>query len=148
MLTGKTVFRVTHLNDFEYNGIITGADGIIKVLILQTTLLAKDDLENNIAWNELSDAPPVIVPLEIEGDKKVMIGSKKTYRIKDITEDYQWSLNGNTELFKYVVNSDNTLTVQASQNVNHVGEKFVIKVIKKDTKEVIDTKEVQITGFL
>lgn len=148
MLTGKTVFRVTHLNDFEYNGIITGADGIIKVLILQTTLLAKDDLENNIAWNDLSDAPVVTAPLEIEGDKRVMIGSKKTYRIKDMADDFEWSLRGNTEVFSYVVNDDKSLTVQASKNVNHVGDSFTVKVIKKDTKEVIDTKEVQITGFL
>ena len=36
MLTHNTVFRITHINDFEFVGNETGSDGIIKALVLQT----------------------------------------------------------------------------------------------------------------
>ncbi len=44
MLTRKTVFEVTHVNDFEY-------PGLIKVLVNQVESFDTDDKDNNVAWN-------------------------------------------------------------------------------------------------
>lgn len=151
MITNRTVFRMTHLNDFEYGSAYTGAKGIIKALVVQTNLIKEDDLENNIAWNDI--AQEVIEPslLTIIGDEKVMIGSKKTYAVKDISDDYAIKVVNDTgieDLVNYVTNEDKSVTIIATQNVNYTGCKFKIVLERLSDKEIIDSKTVRITGFL
>lgn len=151
MITNRTVFRMTHLNDFEYGSAYTGAKGIIKALVVQTNLIKEDDLENNIAWNDI--AQEVIEPslLTIIGDEKVMIGSKKTYAVKDISDDYIIKVVNDTgieDLVNYVTNEDKSVTIIATQNVNYTGCKFKIVLERLSDKEIIDSKTVRITGFL
>lgn len=153
MLTRKTVFRVTHINDFEYNGAYTGANGVIKTLVLQTTIRDDDDLENNIAWNENSEAPTVIeTPLQIIGEKKIMVGSKKTYKAEGMKFSTSWRIeypNSKVKDFATIkINSKNELTAQVTTNVNYVGESFNIILFDVNSKEVYDTLEVEIKGFI
>lgn len=83
MLTHNTVFRITHINDFEFVGEETGSDGIIKALVLQTGVLKEDDLENNIAYNDYEENTNVdnSQDNEIIGSDTIYIGSCKEYRI-------------------------------------------------------------------
>ena len=82
MLTHNTVFRITHINDFEFVGEKTGSDGIIKALVLQTGVLKEDDLKNNIAYNE-EEYIEIDNPQgnEIVGSDIIHIGSYQDYRI-------------------------------------------------------------------
>lgn len=148
MLTGKTVFRITHLNDFEYNGAYTGAEGIIKVLVLQTTLIEEDDLENNIAWNKIGDNVLTPPPFTICGDKKIMIGSKKTYVVNNMSENHKWVVIDNNNVAEYLVNEDNSITITATRNVNNTGKSFDLQLVDTLTSEIIDSKKIQISGFL
>ncbi len=81
MLTHNTVFRITHINDFEFVGNETGSDGIIKALVLQTGVLKQDDLENNIAYNDNSEIAQEDENLEIIGSDRIYVGSYKDYNI-------------------------------------------------------------------
>lgn len=149
MLTRKTVFRVTHINDFEFNGAYTGANGIIKTLVLQTTLLDEDDLVNNIAWNKNAEADVVIPPSKIVGDSKIMIGGSKTYRVEDFnSETMTWVVSGNNDAFVTTINGDNTLTVKFSTNVNYTGESFTVKLVSLENGETLDSLVVKSRGFM
>ena len=154
MLTGKTVFRVTHINDFEYNGAYTGAEGIIKTLVLQTTIRDEDDLVNNIAWNENSEAlaeTPTVK--KIVGDNKVMVGSKKTYVSQDLDFSTSWRIDTHDgsnykDFLKMKISEKNELTITATTNVNYVGTTFDVVLFNVNTLEVFDKMEVSIKGFI
>lgn len=153
MLTGKTVFRVTHINDFEYNGAYTGAEGIIKTLVLQTTLIDEDDLVNNTAWNENSEKinKGSDTSQKILGEKKIMIGSKKKYRANNIGSDISWKVEQNkpnTDFMKYKITEKNELEVELSPNVNFVGDSFKIVLYNKNTQDELDSLEVEAKGFM
>lgn len=151
MLTGKTVFRVTHINDFEFNGRYTGAQGIIKTLVLQTTLRDEDDLKNNVAWNKDSelivDSHPV---KKIRGDKRIMVGSKKNYVAEGLDFSTSWRIDYPTQDKGYAsikINEKNELKVTVTENVNYIGSTFNIVLFNVNTKEVFDTLTVTIKGF-
>lgn len=154
MLTGKTVFRVTHINDFEYNGRYSGSDGIIKTLVLQTTIRDEDDLENNIAWNDIS-APPKEIPIEKEiiGDSSIMVGSKKKYMSEDLEFTTSWKIEtSNNENYKeyldFKINEFNEAIIVANTNVNNIGKTFDIVLYNVQSDEEYDRKTVSIKGFL
>ena len=146
MLTRKTVFRVTHINDFEYNGAYTGADGLIKCLVLQTTLRDDDDTENNIAWNENQDKEVILDVPKIVGDSSIMIGSKKTYS-SIVNSGITWKIKENTDIVRCnVVN--NEAIVSVTQDINHVGEKFTLLLCYSSDSTILDNKEITLKGFI
>ena len=50
MIGNRLTFRITNINDYEFKSNHNGQCAI-KSMLLQTTVVDKDDLENNIAWN-------------------------------------------------------------------------------------------------
>lgn len=141
MLTHNTVFRITHINDFEFVGNETGSDGIIKALVLQTGVLKEDDLKNNIAYNEeeslILDNPQ---GNEIIGSDTIYIGSYQDYKI-----------NKNQILFTlesspYAVVerlSENTCRVKIDNNSKYIGKNIIL--VARDEKnpyEVITKKNI------
>ena len=148
MLTGKTVFRITHINDFEYNSSYSGSEGIIKALVLQTTLEDKDDLVNNIAWNPQAEIPDTVETVSILGDKRIMIGSKKKYYTKDFNNNLTWRVRAKEGVVDSIVNEDGSLTLVASSNVNHTGEKVVIELLDINEDTIISSLDVELRGFI
>lgn len=150
MLTGKTVFRVTHINDFEYNGAFTGAHGIIKTLVLQTTLIEGDDLKNNIAYNEgVSDAIKPVEKLSIKGDSFIMTGGKRTYTMEGFdSATMSWKIKAKEGFATTTVNRDNSLSLQISSNVNYTGENVEIQVVSLADGEIISSLLVKSRGFV
>ncbi|WP_438566582.1 hypothetical protein [Clostridium sp.] len=150
MLTGKTVFRVTHLNDFEYNGIYTGAEGIIKILVLQTTLINDDDLTNNIAWNENSEGDVTHPPITIVGDNNPMLGSKKIYDAADNPQYRHWEIECSSELKKRLVfetpgGGNKHCEFKFPSDVRFVGEVIKLKLFVSNTLK--DTLDITLKGL-
>lgn len=143
MLTNKTTFRVTHINDFEYNGRYTGAYGLIKALVLQTTLVNEDDLENNAAWNEKASLD-IQDKDKIFGEEIIQLGEKNTYSI-DTNVDVEFKLDNPYE-FATLTQNGNTCEIQVSSNFRYYGESIMILAINKDTQETINTKIIKIGG--
>lgn len=151
MLTRKTVFRVTHINDFEYNGAYSGANGIIKTLVLQTTLIKEDDLVNNVAYNaNLSDITEDFSQVGgvIEGKGKLMIGSKTRYKMNSFDiNTMEWKVKAVEGVVTYSQDKDE-LIIQVTSNVNFTGEQIEIQVIKKEENKIIDSIIVDTIGFV
>lgn len=150
MLTRKTVFRVTHINDFEYNGAYTGANGIIKALVLQTTLIEGDDLVNNIAYNErISDEKKPVENLHIKGEQFIMTGGKRTYTMEGFdSATMSWKIVAKDGFATTTVNGDNSLTLQISSNVNFTGESVEVQVVSLADGQVVDSMIVKSRGFM
>lgn len=143
MLGGKTVFRITHFNDFEYNSAFTGSQGLIKALVLQTTVISNDDLENFVAWNEVEEYIENVVG-EILGDDRITFSSSKKYRYNG-DNTITWEIDSPLAT---VVTEDNQCTVKVVDDITKVGEKINLSAIDFETGKVLDTKEISIVGFI
>ncbi|MCC0705081.1 hypothetical protein IC213_18660 [Clostridioides sp. ES-S-0049-02] len=146
MLTGKTVFRVTSVNDFEYNGRETGVDGLIKAICLQDALISKDDTVNNIAWNDLSENDKTVTPFnKIIGNKVINLGEENKYII-DHSQGVEWLLD---KQYSYcnIINQDEKLCVLKSNTLaKYSGLEVLLLAKDKDTNEIIDTKKITLRG--
>ena len=150
MISNKLVFRVTNINDYEFRSNHNGQCAI-KCLLLQTTLLDKDDLENNIAWNEESKGNEINTNvISIVGDKKAMLGSKKIYvSSKDV--DYKhWEIEcSSTKLrqsidFKTPNGGDKHCEIKFPSSVEFVGETIKLKLFVSNS--LADTLDIVIKG--
>lgn len=144
MLTHNSVFRITHLNDFEFVGNETGSDGIIKALVLQTAVLKEDDLKNNIAHNDDKEDFIIDNPQgnEFIGSDTVYIGSYEDYKIN------KSGILFRIESSPYAVVeqlNENTCRVRVSNASKYIG-KYVTLVArdKKDPYTVVAKKEILI----
>lgn len=102
MIGHRTTFRMTNINDYEFRSNHNG-QCTIKVMLLQTTVLDEDDINNNIAWNPISDEKEIdINKSRIKGDSLVMLGSKKIYDDIENANDRCWELECPDELRKEI----------------------------------------------
>ncbi|MCC0764813.1 hypothetical protein IR151_17605 [Clostridioides sp. ES-S-0006-03] len=146
MLTGKTVFRVTSINDFEFNGRETGADGLIKAICLQDALISKDDTINNIAYNELSENDNVIIPFDkIIGDEFITLGEENEYTI-DYMRDVEWLLDKQYRFCNIINQDEKTCTLQSGTLAKYSGLEILLLAKDKETNEIIDTKKITLRG--
>ena len=148
MIGNRLTFRITNINDYEFKSNHNGQCAI-KSMLLQTTVVDKDDLENNIAWNndnELQEVEEDI--LKIIGSNKAMLGSKKIYKCSKDIDNKTWEIECNEEL-------KNTLTLKIDEEVNlevryptssrFVGESILLKLFSNDILQ--DTLEVVIKSI-
>lgn len=143
MLTNKTTFRVTHVNDFEYNGRYTGANGLIKALVLQTTLVSEDDLNNNSAWNEKATID-IQDKEEIFGNNIISLGETTSYSI-DTDKTIEWKLDNSYE-FATLTSEGNTCKLSVTSNFRYYGESVMILAVDSNSKATVNTKIVKIGG--
>lgn len=142
MLTHNTVFRITHINDFEFVGNETGSDGIIKALVLQTGVLKQDDLENNIAYNgeEIEKAPDIEEEFKIMGSDKIYMGSYDTYTINKKSILFYLEGSPYARLEKI---DDNTCRIRVASDSKCVGQ-FITLIAKDKDNNIIDRKRILI----
>ncbi|MCC0684079.1 hypothetical protein [Clostridioides sp. ZZV14-6345] len=146
MLTGKTVFRVTSINDFEYNGRETGADGLIKAICLQDALISKDDTINNIAWNDLSENDSVIIPFsKIMGEEIINLGEENEYTI-DHSQGVKWLLDKQYGYCNIINQDEKRCVIQANTLAKYSGLEALLLVKDRETNETIDIKKIILRG--
>ena len=141
----RLVFRMTNINDYEFRSSHNG-ECAIKAMLLQTTILDNDDLFNNIAWNEESDLKQIDTSNPtIVGDKKVMLGSKKTYTCSKDVEYKHWEIECSQEVRNSLVFStpgggDKHCEIKFPTNIRFVGEVVKLKLFAsnklKDTLDI------------
>ena len=149
MLTYKTAYRITHINDFEHNDRETGGPGVVTAIGLQTTIIPQDDTVNNVAYNEHAiENKPNLKPVGIVGEEYLTIGSTSKYTtnmsdcIRKFKEDYAFiSIN--------IQNSEEgTCQVKVISNSRYVGKIAVLELVDSVSGEVVFTKEIKIRGFI
>lgn len=138
MLTRKTVFEVTHVNDFEY-------PGLIKVLVNQVESFDTDDKDNNVAWNPNDKDNSFETTHKIQGNKFIYQGGKNTYKIDGLST-IEWLLKESSEYVTLINNSDGTCTIQASSLSQSVGTKVILIARDKSSSVVVDSLTITIRG--
>ena len=138
MLTRKTVFEVTHVNDFEY-------PGLIKVLVNQVESFDTDDNDNNVAWNPDDKDNSFETTHKIQGNKFIYQGGKNTYKIDGLST-IEWLLKESSEYVTLINNSDGTCTIQASSLSQCIGTKVTLIARDKSSSVVVDSLTITIRG--
>ena len=148
-VTNKTVFRITHINNFEHNDGDTGTPGVVTAIGLQTAITSKDDMENNIAFNEDSYVEEIdINPDHIVGEDSLVIGS--TSRYSTGRSGCIWRLREKYE-FITIVKQDYDKAfcdLKAMSNGRYVGKVAILELVNSVNGKVMETKEVKIKGFM
>ena len=120
-------------------------------MLLQTTIVDKDDLENNIAWNEESEIKEVDTSTpKIVGDKKAMLGSKKIYSCSNEVDYKHWEIECSPELRNTIVfetpdDASGYCEIKFPTSVKFVGESVILKLFVNDTLK--DTLEIVIKSI-
>ena len=149
MIGNRLVFRVTNINDYEFRSNHNGQCAI-KSMLLQTTLVDKDDLNSNIAWNEESEIKEIDTDIpKIVGDKKAMLGSKKIYKCSKEIDNKHWEIECSPELnqvidFK-VFDENDYCEIKFPTSVRFVGESIKLNLFIDDTLK--DTLEIVIKSI-
>lgn len=138
MLTRKTVFEVTHVNDFEY-------PGLIKVLVNQVESFDTDDKDNNVAWNPNDKDNSFETTHKIQGNKFIYQGGKNTYKIDGLST-IEWLLKESSEYVTLINNSDGTCTIQASSLSQSIGTKVILIARDKSSSVMVDSLTITIRG--
>lgn len=138
MLTRKTVFEVTHVNDFEY-------PGLIKVLVNQVESFDTDDKDNNVAWNPDDKDNSFETTHKIQGNKFIYQGGKNTYKIDGLST-IEWLLKESSEYVTLINNSDGTCTIQSSSLSQSIGTKVILIARDKSSSVVVDSLTITIRG--
>ena len=149
MIGNRLVFRITNINDYEFRSNHNGQCAI-KSMLLQTTLVDKDDLNSNIAWNEESEIKEIDTDIpKIVGDKKAMLGSKKIYKCSKEIDNKHWEIECSPELnqvidFK-VFDENDYCEIKFPTSVRFVGESIKLNLFIDDTLK--DTLEIVIKSI-
>ena len=151
MIGNRLIFRITNINDYEFRA-NHNSQCAIKSILLQTTLLDKDDLENNIAWNEESkEIESDKDTISIVGDKKVMLGSKKIYTCSKDVNYKHWEIEcDNSKLkqfidFKTPGGGDKHCEIKFPSNVEFIGEIVKLKLFVSNS--LVDTLDIVIKSI-
>lgn len=146
MLTGKTTYRVTNLTDFEYNGKSIGSPGLCSALVLQTTMLGEDDVENNIAYNPISKVEDETVVNKILGKTEIYLGEQNKYSI-NYDKEVEFSLDFAYANVEIVNQGNNECVLRHNMEMNDIGITVMLIAKDKETKETLDTKNILIRGM-
>ena len=148
MIENRLTFRMTNINDYEYRANHNGQCAI-KSMLLQTTVLDKDDLENNIAWNDGCEVENVDkTSFKIVGDKKAMLGSKKIYDCSQEVYNKHWEIECSPELrqvIKFETLSDEHCEIKFPTSARFVGESIKLKMFISNA--LIDTLDITIKSI-
>ena len=150
MIGNRLTFRITNINDYEFRSNHEGQCAI-KSMLLQTTLIDKDDLENNIAWNEESKIEEIDTnTLNIVGDKKAMLGSKKIYKCSKEVDYKHWEIECSSELrqsikFETPGGGDKHCEIKFPSSVKFVGETVKLKLFVSNV--LVDTLDIVIKSI-
>ena len=137
MLTRNTVFDVSHVNDFEY-------PGLIKALVNQTVLFDTDEINDNAARNsEVKEYD--LIANKIQGNKFIYQGGKCTYKVED-SSLIEWYLEEPSEYMTLINNSDMTCTLLASPLSQSIGTKVTLIARCKSSKVIVDSLTITIRG--
>lgn len=137
MLTNKTVFRFTHIDNFSYEGLIAG-------IVLQTTIIPQDDTENNIAYNpEVADDKVQNTPSSslIDGEDYIYLGSEELYYI-DVPDIY-WGLGDDSCKIESVENG--VCRISATKDSKYIGH--TVTLYAKNRGNTVAMKDITIKGY-
>ena len=142
IMVSDRVFEITHIDDFSRPGV---KDCILSQ-IFRTSL---DDVENNLAFNEIS------VPIDesgIIGEDFIYLGSEDIFTTKLEGSLYTWSVEGvdnHVVIDKNYKNKENECRLICDDDIDCIGTKITLKLIIRSSygADTTYTKEIMIKGL-
>ena len=142
-MSSETVFKITHVNDFEYTRRLKEGIGLIKWLVIETTFLVEDDKENAIAYNPIGKEESSIK--KIYGEESICAGMKNKYSI-EYEGKAKFELDGTYEYVELTDNGDNTCTLYQTLNFDTIGDVITI-LAKNKYGQLLDKIDVLVRGI-
>lgn len=133
LVNNSNAYRVTHIQDFEYQADYNIANGIATCIAVHTSLLNEDDTDNNIAFNE-----------EVTNDT-IMIGSNLSYNMRNCTWNIEYTSNKRD--YVKVSNKEGNCTVSVDMDFDLIGETFKLRALDFDG-DVVLIKDITVVGFI
>ena len=136
MLTGNTVFEITHVDDFS-------RPGCRDCIMAQIYIVSRDDKENNTAYNKISE------PMQrggIIGTENIYLGSSCIYTCYDAYE--RLGIGCVTLVARdncvWIDKSYDGIKLTCTDDIDYIGEKVMLIISDGDA---IYKKEITIKGF-
>lgn len=140
LVKNHRAYRVTHIQNFEYQDNYGLDNGIISCIAVHTSLRSDDDTENNIAFNE---------GITNNDDSKdtLVIGSSTVYKVND--SECKWEVEYTSGKSDYLnISTDKeTCQISLSMDFDLIGETFKLKALSLNN-EVIFEKSITIVSFI
>lgn len=139
MLTKKTVFKITHIDNFSYNGLVA-------CIVGQVALTPKDDLENNIAYNPNSEKEDLDHPVDevvIYGSDEIYLGGEEDYYTNH-DDNVEWEVKDDSGCFSFNINKG-ILRLSTGSNSKLIGNSCEIFV--KIDGQIVASKKITIIGY-
>lgn len=133
LINKNNAYRVTHIQDFEYQDDYTESNGIATCIAIHTSTLSDDDMDNNIAFNG-----------ETSNDT-IMIGSNLSYSVEGCT----WYIEYTSDKVDYlnISNKEGNYTISIDMDFDLIGQTFKLKALDFDGN-VTSIKDVTVVGFI
>ena len=133
LINKNNAYRVTHIQDFEYQDDYTESNGIATCIAIHTSTLSDDDMDNNIAFNG-----------ETSNDT-IMIGSNLSYSMEGCT----WYIEYTSDKVDYlnISNKEGNYTISIDMDFDLIGQTFKLKALDFDGN-VTSIKDVTVVGFI
>lgn len=144
MINRKSLYTVTHIDDFQYNATYTNHDGIASAIVVHTAASSLDDFENNLADN---DDGLENLDFHIQGETNVMPGGKFRYNLSP-AKYTDWTIEyiGKDKGYVSVSRSGDDCILDIRNDINLIGSKF--KLVSLNSSNVSQTeKEIKVKGF-
>ena len=140
LINYQKAYRITHLQNFEYQDHYDIGNGISTCIAVYTSLRKDDNEEENLAYNKDTGT-------NIVSEDKLVVGSSITYEV-DIDE-CKWQVEYMSDKDSYVNVStvDKRCKVLLDMNFDLVGEKFKLKALSLND-EVVFEKNITVVSFI
>lgn len=140
MLTNATVYMITHIDDFSHPGVRT-------MICKQDTINSLDDLESNIAYNEISEVIEVSNELtSINGKDVLYVGDFTNYSILNpTTVDTDYSITVSESFITITRLGDFRFKLECNEDARNIGKTFELSLFDKVGN--VDTKIITVKGL-
>ena len=140
LINNERSYRVTHIQDFEYQSGYNIKTGVTSCIAIHTSLVEGDDVENNLAYNEIEN-------IDISKEDVLMIASSRTYTVD--LDECTWEVEYTSDINNYVkVSADKGICeISLDMDFDLIGEVFKLKALSLDDA-VIFERNITVVGFV
>ena len=144
MINKTGVYRVTHIDDFQYNANYDNHTGIASAIVVNTPINNLDKFEDNLANNnnEIVDTK-----LHIEGSDNVVPSGKFKYSLSD-SKYTNWTIEyiGSNKDYISIDSSEVDCILSIKSDISLIGSKF--KLISLDISNISQAEKIiEVKGF-
>lgn len=138
LINSEKAYRVTHIQNFEYQEGYNTQDGISTCIAAYTSLIDNDDTENNLAYNEGA---------VITNEEQLMIASSSSYKVD--TNECVWEIEYTSNKNNYVniAPNNNVCKISLDMDFELIGETFKLRALSLDGNVILE-KNITVVGFI